>query len=104
LVVRRRRPVEHHARGDVHVRRGVVLEAQERAVESRQAVAIGHAAILAGLPSVRSSTLLRSVILLGCLGHRLAESSLPGAATSGGTTCRAVGFRLAGANRRLLPS
>ena len=43
LVVRRRRPVEHHARGDVHVRRGVVLEVQEGAVEPRQAVAVGHA-------------------------------------------------------------
>jgi hypothetical protein len=87
LVVRRRRPVEHHARGDVHVRRGVVLEVQERAVEPGQAVAIGHAAILAGPPSVRSSTLLHFTILVGCLGHRLAESSLPGVATSGGTTC-----------------
>jgi hypothetical protein len=78
--------LEHHASGDVHVR-GVALEVQERAVESRQAVWIGHGVILARHPGVTMLTQIRS---RRCEPRRFperpAESSLPGAEMSGGPT------------------
>ena len=103
LVVRRRRPVEHHARGDVHVRRGVVLEVQERAVEPGQAVAIGHAAIVPGTCQVcdrAHSGLARPCTLPWSSTCRVVAARCGG---ERGNHCRACAIRLAGANRRLLP-
>ena len=54
VFVARRRPLEHHAAGHVHVG-GVALEMQERAVQTGEAIAVGHARILARGP--RSSHL-----------------------------------------------
>jgi hypothetical protein len=50
LVVGGRLTLEHGARRDVHVG-AVALEVQERAVEAREPVGVGHAVILAGLES-----------------------------------------------------
>jgi hypothetical protein len=55
LVVARGRSCEDHAGGDVHVRRGVVLEVQERCVEPREAISVGHGAIVAARPVRRNA-------------------------------------------------
>ena len=42
LLGRRRVALEHHHRGDVHVRGRIVLQVQERGIEGGQAVGVGH--------------------------------------------------------------
>src|SRR6202012_3445364 len=91
--------LEHHAAGDMHVR-GVALEVQEGAVESGQAVGIGHALDSGTPPAVTSLTQVGSS---SCESRRLpkrpAESSLPGAERSGGTHRRMAVAHRHGANR-----
>ena len=53
LLQRRRRALEDHHRGDVHVRARVVLEMQERRVQCCQAVGVGHCGDCRGWRSPR---------------------------------------------------
>ena len=114
LVVGRRRALEHHAAGDVHVR-GVALEVQERAVEPGQPVRLATARILAGFgrcargavaddASGITSSVSGVARPAGNCCHPLrsirpAESSLPGAGASGGPIAGLQSCHPAGANR-----
>src|SRR5947209_18601680 len=100
LLVGRCLALEDRAASDVHGR-NVTFKVQERAVEPRQPVAVGHLWILAlaascGLGGARQELCAAShkrrprLASLFEVADRPAESPLPGAGVSGGPTCQVL--------------